>query len=248
MIVLTERVARAVGYYHTYYRASEDLENQGKESMASYFGRRDFGDPRHNFGRPVPPLSIPAQFPGQTSWPSLREGSEIVAPGIVEGHNGGAKNLGSNARRRPGSARKPSEKQPSSARLLTTIAAADASQNASSRQQSHAPSLSLQQPSRHISSFQRNYVASNGRESPGRQLTHASNGFTPRSQLSHSAGVDELMKHGFPRAVAEKAFRKLSGQADVHTTPRNHHHLTQNLPSESDAAESEYDEEVRSSK
>ena len=50
--------------------------------MASYFGRRDFGDPRNNYGRPVAPLDVPANFPGQSSWPAYRRGQTHLAPGI----------------------------------------------------------------------------------------------------------------------------------------------------------------------
>ena len=47
--------------------------------MACFFGKRDFGDPRNNFGQPVPPLSLPCDFPGQRSFPAL---GRIVPPGI----------------------------------------------------------------------------------------------------------------------------------------------------------------------
>ena len=210
--------------------------------MASYFGRRDFGDPRHNFGRPVPPLSIPAQFPGQTSWPSLREGSELVAPGIMEGKNVGAKNLGSNARRRPGSARMHHANSPPKASLLATAVASHAPSTASSKQRSHVPLSSPQRSPSPAASSQRQPKSTTTlslSESSERQLQRMRIGRTPRSQKSHSAGVEELMKLGFPRAVAEAAFRKLIGEVDARSLQQ--HQPSQEIERDAD----EYEEEVR---
>ena len=156
--------------------------------MASYFGRRDFGDPRHNFGRPVPPLNIPSQFPGQTSWPSLRRGAELVPPGIDE-QNGGTKHLASRAKSRPVSPRKSTPKITPNTRLLTMI---DSTETRSS--------------ARTISAYSASPVSARSQRS-----SRQGSARRPKSDHSHPAGVEELMRLGFPRAAAEAAFQRVNG-------------------------------------
>jgi hypothetical protein len=175
--------------------------------MASYFGRRDFGDPRNNFGRPVPPLDIPANFPGQSSFPALRSGRTHPAPGL---------DSLSSCRHNRGCAAAP--RRSAQEELTFDQGRCPA---AIPSQRPHASSR-CSTPCSTPRSTPRSAPRSTPRSTHGSTPRSTPRSF-PRSQEPRPAidpGVAELIRLGFPRHAAEAAFRRVSSLADTHVEDR----------------------------
>lgn len=156
--------------------------------MASFFGRKDFGDPRNNFGRPREPLDRPSSFPGQSSWPAYRLGEVKEAPGLF-GLFGGGANEPAEKQKPPLSAR---SDRPQPIGLV---------RSSSPTPRRRTPSPAATPRSARPGSARSSTSGRNSARSYGTSSSFAS----PRAHHIHP-GVAELMRLGFPRPAAEKAF------------------------------------------
>ena len=208
--------------------------------MASFFGKRDFGDPRHNYvprvmahekatGTPfVPPLWVPKQFPGQVSFPVLHSDRIPGIAGVRRGkHDRRFVPAGSGYGPRPASARAKLETGPSTPSRL------EASSPASARE---APSPSLSPPPPALSARDRESyrVRFDVPETPPSPSARRHARVTPRVRTNRgpslqpeeamrrllrdlpdmdaytAAGVAELVKAGFPPQAAYAVFKRTS--------------------------------------
>lgn len=186
--------------------------------MASYFGKRDFGDPRHNFvprvmdyekatGKVfVPKLWGPQAFPGQVSYPVLHNNR---IPGVSGSHRGRYDRnfVPRSAQSAKGShsARATLQHSRSAAALETPPRAAPpppmSSRPASSKRVSFDSAAMSPTPAMATS------ARSMYRLSARRPLKR-----DPSISTFTAAGVAELVKAGFPPEAALAAFLKATGQ------------------------------------
>jgi hypothetical protein len=186
--------------------------------MASYFGKRDFGDPRHNFvprvmdyekatGKVfVPPLWAPKEYPGQVSYPVFMNDRIPGVAGTRRGRNDrsvvpkGSQSARATLQRSSRAAspaptelsppETPLSSRPSSARRVSFDAAA-------------SPPLFGPLASPHAT----NSARSRARPSRNKPLQR-----DPNLDAYTAAGVAELVKAGFPPQAALAAFLKISGR------------------------------------
>jgi hypothetical protein len=235
--VRTARPRNATGWFGL---CAWRLRGCRSSRMASFFGRRDFGDPRHNFvprvmeyekatGGPcpfVPPLWRPQEFPGQVSYPVLHQCGIPGVAGVVRDRNDRTI-----VPRGSQSARRRSSSSPRGVVPRLPSPAAKLSDDASS---AGTPPLPLSdRPSTRVRfevpSPRAPMSARTPRSARRRMSAHPVAKMSPHGAMDDftAAGVAELVKAGFPPKAALAAFLRMNGSRSARTQSAQERHVSQ---------------------